>query len=240
MRAHDAGSSGLMHGPGTQTPRLANRALLVIDMQRDFCSPGGYAEQAGMDIQRLRSPVPRIRRLLEMARADGCLVIHTREGHRTDLSDCSPAKMARSVTAGAPIGSQGPMGRLLVRGEYGHDIIDELAPRAGEPVIDKPGYGAFHQTDLELILRSAGIERLAITGITTDVCVHSTLREAIDRGFECYTVSDACAAAEPAIHDAALAMIAGEGNIFGQVMDTQQLLEHWSETPVTNTQEYAL
>lgn len=229
-----------MHEPGNQTSRLANWALLVIDMQRDFCSPGGYAEQAGMDIQRLRSPVPRIRRLLEMARAGGCLVIHTREGHRTDLSDCSPVKMARSAAAGAPIGSQGPMERLLIRGEYGHDIMDELAPQAGEPVIDKPGYGAFYQTDLELILRSAGIERLALTGITTDVCVHSTLREAIDRGFECFTVSDACAAAEPVIHDAALAMIAGEGNIFGEVVDTQQLLEHWSEASVTSTKEYAV
>jgi nicotinamidase-related amidase len=210
------------------SPKGIDTALLIIDMQRDFCAPGGYAEQAGMDVQMLRTPLPLIRRLLAAARAAGHLVVHTREGHRPDLADCSPAKMARSIAAGGPIGSVGPMGRLLIRGEDGHDIIDELAPQAGEPVIDKPGYGAFYQTDLELILRSAGITQLVITGITTDVCVHSTLREAIDRGFECVTVADACAASDPDLHAAALAMIHGEGNIFGEVLDTGQVLDRWS------------
>jgi biuret amidohydrolase len=203
-------------------------ALLIIDMQRDFCAPGGYADRTGMDIEKLREPVPNIQRMLAAARTSGRLVVHTREGHRTDLTDCSPAKMARSIAAGARIGSQGPMGRLLVRGEPGHDIIDELSPTAGEPVIDKPGYGAFYQTDLELILRSADIRWLAITGVTTDICVHSTLREAIDRGFECITLSDGCAAADERIHAAALAMIAGEGHILGEVMTTEECLAHWA------------
>jgi nicotinamidase-related amidase len=202
-------------------------ALLVIDMQRDFCAPGGYAEHAGMNIARLRAPIPQIRRLLESARALGVTVIHTREGHRPDLSDCTPAKMERSIALGAAVGEPGPMGRLLVRGEYGHDIIDELAPNHDEPVIDKAGYGAFYQTDLELILRNAGIGRLVLSGITTEVCVHSTLREAIDRGFRCITVTDACAASDPAIHEAALAMTRGEGNILGEVRDTEQVLALW-------------
>ncbi|MEJ2345838.1 MAG: cysteine hydrolase [Gammaproteobacteria bacterium] len=202
-------------------------ALLVIDMQRDFCAPGGYAGQAGMDIARLRAPIPCIQQLLAAARARGLAIVHTREGHRPDLSDCSPAKMARSLDAGAAIGSMGPMGRLLVRGEYGHDIIDELAPLPGEPVVDKPGYGAFYQTDLELMLRNAGVQRLVLTGITTEVCVHSTLREAVDRGFSCVTVADACAASDPAIHEAALAMTRGEGSILGEVWDTERVLAAW-------------
>ncbi len=204
-------------------------ALLVIDMQRDFCAPGGYAEQGGMDIEALRRPIPQIQRLLQAAREQGLTVIHTREGHRPDLSDCTPAKLQRSVDLGAPIGGPGPMGRLLVRGEYGHDIIDELAPRTGEPVVDKAGYGAFYQTDLEIILKNAGVQRLVITGITTEVCVHSTLREAIDRGFDCTTVADACAASDPAIHAAALEMTKGEGNILGRVCDTDEVLALWRQ-----------
>ena len=203
-------------------------ALLVIDMQRDFCAPGGYADRAGMDIAALRRPIPQIQRLLQAARGFGHTIVHTREGHRTDLSDCSPAKLERSVAAGAPIGSPGPLGRLLVRGEYGHDIIDELTPLPGEPVVDKPGYGAFHQTDLELILGNAGVERLVLTGITTEVCVHSTLREAVDRGYRCITVGDACAASDPDIHRAALAMTRGEGNILGRVCDTDEMLRLWA------------
>jgi biuret amidohydrolase len=201
--------------------------LLVIDMQRDFCAKGGYADQAGMDIAHLRKPIPQIQRLLAAARVAGVMIIHTREGHRPDLSDCSSAKMARSVVAGAPIGAPGPMGRLLVRGEYGHGIIDELEPLPGEPLVDKPGYGAFFQTDLELLLRNAAVQRLVLTGITTEVCVHSTLREAVDRGFSCITVADCCAASDPAIHTAALAMISGEGNIFGDVWDTDQVQAAW-------------
>lgn len=207
-------------------------ALLIIDMQRDFCSSGGYGEQAGMDVQILRRPIPQILRLLEAARAASHLVIFTREGHRPDLSDCAPTKMARSIVSGGEIGKDGPMGRLLIRGEIGHDIIKELSPQPGEPVIDKPGYGSFYQTDLEIILRSAGVTRLVLTGITTDVCVHSTLREAIDRGFECITVDDACAASDPKIHAAALAMIHGEGNIFGEVLNTDEVLERWSSPTV--------
>jgi len=209
-------------------------ALLVIDMQRDFCAPGGYADRAGMDIEALRTPIPSIERLLAAARAAGIAVVHTREGHRADLSDCSAAKMARSAAAGAPVGTPGPMGRLLVRGEYGHDIIDELAPLSGEPIVDKPGYGAFYQTDLEAILRNAGVRRLALAGITTEVCVHSTLREAVDRGFECVTVADACAASDPHIHAAALAMTQGEGNILGEVWPSERVVGVWN-TPVEAT-----
>jgi len=199
-------------------------ALLIIDMQRDFCDPRGYAAQAGVDVSLMRRPIPLIQALLAEARERGRCVIFTREGHRADLSDCHPAKLQRSIAAGARIGSQGPLGRLLVRGQYGHDLIDELAPAPGEPVLDKPGYGAFHATDLELLLRARSIEHLVFTGVTTDVCVHSTLREAVDRGFACTTVADACAAADPQLHEAALRMIAGEGGIFGAVCTGAQLL----------------
>jgi len=167
-------------------------ALIVIDMQRDFLDHGGYAATAGMDVTALRRPIPFIRMLLEQARRSGMLVLHTREGHRADLSDCPPAKLARSRQAGAKIGSQGPLGRLLVRGEYGHDFVDELQPLTGEPVVDKPGYGAFHQTDLAQILATRDISRLYICGVTTEVFVHSTLREAVDRGYECVLVADGC------------------------------------------------
>jgi nicotinamidase-related amidase len=200
-------------------------ALLIIDMQRDFCDPRGYAAQAGMDVQLLRTPIAPILALRAQARRLGWRVIYTREGHRPDGSDCHPEKMRRSLAAGAAIGSAGPMGRLLIRGAHGHDLIDELVPLPGEPVVDKPGYGAFYQTDLELLLRSAGIQSLVLTGVTTDVCVHSTLREAVDRGFACTTVSDACAAGDLQLHAAALRMIHGEGNIFGRVVDTATLLQ---------------
>jgi nicotinamidase-related amidase len=153
------------------------------------------------------------------------LVVHTREGHRADFSDCSPVKFTRSCKTGAEIGSAGPMGRLLIRGEYGHDIIDELKPIFGEPVVDKPGYGAFHQTDLAQILEGRGIKRLYICGVTTEVCVHSTLREAIDRGYECVLVGDACASAYPELHEAAIRMVEVEGGIFGKVADTQTVVE---------------
>lgn len=199
-------------------------ALMVIDMQRDFLDPGGYAATAGMDVSSLRRPIPFIRNLLEHARNRGMLVVHTREGHRPDLSDCPPAKLARSRQAGAEIGSKGPLGRLLVRGEYGHDFIDGLQPQAGEPVVDKPGYGAFHQTDLAQILAVHDIHRLYLCGVTTEVCVHSTLREAVDRGFECVLVGDACGSAHQALHEAALQMVAVEGGIFGRVASTQDVI----------------
>ncbi len=195
-------------------------ALLVIDMQRDFLDPGGYVAQSGVDVSVLRRTIPNVRRLLDAARAANVRVIHTREGHRPDLSDLTAFKRRRAAGSGAAIGSTGPLGRLLVRGEPGHAIIEEAAPLAGETVIDKPGFGAFYATDLELILRAAGISRLTLAGVTTDICVHSTLREAVDRGFDCTTVGDACAAGDPAIHEAMLACVAGEGGILGNVLDT--------------------
>jgi nicotinamidase-related amidase len=203
----------------------ARTALLVIDMQRDFCDPRGYAARAGIDVAALRRPIAPIQALLAQARALGRLVVFTREGHRPDLSDCHPVKLQRSIAAGARIGSQGPLGRLLVRGQFGHDIVDELVPAAGEPVVDKAGYGAFHGTDLETVLRARAIEHLVLTGVTTDVCVHSTLREAVDRGYACTTVADACAAADPGLHEAALAMIRGEGGILGAVCTAAQMLQ---------------
>ena len=202
-------------------------ALLIIDMQRDFLDPAGYIGQSGVDVGVLRAIIPQVRSLLETARKCGIPVIHTREGHRPDLSDLSSVKRRRAAGAGAAIGSVGPLGRLLVRGESGHAIIEELAPLAGEPVIDKPGFGAFYSTDLELILRTAGITSLTIAGVTTDICVHSTLREATDRGFDCVTVGDACAAADAGIHAAMLACIAGEGGILGKVVNTQEIVTAW-------------
>ncbi|WP_290662467.1 isochorismatase family cysteine hydrolase [Aquabacterium sp.] len=199
-------------------------ALIVIDMQRDFCAPGGYAAQAGLDVARLAQPIAHIQALLKAARAASLLVIHTREGHRPDLSDCPPQKLQRSNRAGAAIGAEGPMGRLLIRGEHGHDFIDELRPAPGEVVIDKPGYGAFHQTDLAQVLANRGITHLIVCGVTTEVCVHSTLREAVDRGLACTTVGDACAASDPALQAPALAMISVEGGLFGQVLDTQSVI----------------
>lgn len=199
-------------------------ALIIIDMQRDFLDGGGYAATAGMDISALRKPIPFVSALLDFARKNKTLVIHTREGHRADMSDCSPAKLARSRNAGAAIGSVGPLGKLLIRGEYGHDIIDELKPMDGEPIIDKPGYGAFHQTDLAQILDSNDIKHLLICGVTTEVCVHSTLREAIDRGYECVLISDACGSANVDLHDAAMKMVAVEGGIFGRVLSAQAAL----------------
>ena len=209
----------------SQPGQLNRTALLIIDMQRDFCAPGGYADTAGLDIANLRKPIPQIQQLLSAARAHAMLVIHTREGHRSDLLDCTPSKKARSARAAAPIGSAGPMGKLLIRGEYGHDFINELTPTTGEPIIDKSGYGAFHQTDLEIILRSQNIDQLVLTGVTTEVCVQSTLREAVDRGFSCITLSDACGSAYPELHQASLAMIMVEGGIFGEVLTTDAMLK---------------
>ncbi|TBU96232.1 cysteine hydrolase [Pseudomonas dryadis] len=196
-------------------------------MQRDFCSPGGYAARAGLDIERLRAPIPAIRRLLDAARARGLLVLHTREGHRPDLSDLAEPKRLRAARSGAPIGQPGPLGRLLVRGEYGHDLIDELQPLAAEPVIDKPGYSAFASTDLDLVLRNRGIRELIICGVTTEVCVSSTLRSAVDRGYACTLVGDACGSAYPQLHAAALAMVEVEGGLFGRVLDSHTLLAEW-------------
>ena len=204
---------------------MMQSALIIIDMQRDFLDAGGYAARAGMDVSALRKPIPFIAKLLDAARSSTMLVIHTREGHRADLTDCTPAKLARSKQAGAEIGCVGPLGRLLIRGEYGHDIIDELKPLAGEPIVDKPGYGAFHQTDLAQILESHAIKQLIICGVTTEVCVSSTLREAIDRGYECVLVSDACGSAYQELHAAAIKMVAVEGGIFGRALNTEAILK---------------
>jgi nicotinamidase-related amidase len=205
-------------------PDLNRTALVVIDLQRDFCSPGGYAEQAGIDIGPMQAVLKNALRLLQAARTAGLLVVHTREGHLSDLSDCPATKLQRSVDAGAPIGSQGPLGRLLIRGEQGHDFVDAVRPLNGEEVIDKPGYGAFHRTRLAQLLAARDIERLIICGVTTEVCVHSTLREAVDRGFFCTTVSDATAASNPALQAPALAMIGVEGGIFGLVQSTDEVV----------------
>jgi biuret amidohydrolase len=205
-------------------------ALLIIDMQRDFLDPAGYVAQTGVDVSILRQTIAPVRRLLAAARSANIKVIHTREGHRPDLSDLNAVKQRRAWRAGAPIGSVGPLGRLLVRGEPGHAIIEELAPWPGEPVIDKPGFGAFYATDLELLLRTAGITALVIAGVTSDICVNSTLREAVDRGFDCTVVADASAAGSPAVHAAMLECIAGEGGILGRVSSTAAVVESWAGT----------
>jgi nicotinamidase-related amidase len=210
---------------------LNRTALLVIDMQRDFLLWNGYAAKAGLDVARLRAAIVPIQRLLAGAREAGLAVIHTREGHLPDLSDCWPAKLERSRAAGAEIGSPGPLGRLLVRGEYGHDFIDELQPEAGELVIDKPGYSAFEGTDLDAQLRARRIDTLVIIGITTEVCVSSTLRSAVDRGYRCITVRDACASGYPDLHDAALRMIGVEGGIFGALAGSARVLRAFAREP---------
>ena len=204
---------------------MIKSALIIIDMQRDFLEVGGYGANAGMDITALRMPISNIAQLLDAAREKEMLIVHTREGHRPDMRDCSPTKLARSRNAGAQIGCTGPLGRLLIRGEFGHDIIDELKPMMGEPVVDKPGYGAFYQTDLAQILCNHDIKQLYICGVTTEVCVHSTLREAVDRGYECVLISDACGSAHADLHTAAINMVAVEGGIFGRALDTQLTIE---------------
>lgn len=203
----------------------ARSALLVIDMQRDFLDPRGYAAKAGVDIERLRATIGPVQALLLSARAAAMRVIFTREGHRPDLSDCPPSKLARSRAAGAEIGSLGPLGRLLVRGEWGHDMVDEMQVQPEEIVIDKPGYSAFHQTDLDQILRNHGIQTLIVCGVTTEVCVHTTVRAATDYGYDCITIADACAASEAHLQQPALEMIAVEGGIFGAVASSADLCE---------------
>lgn len=202
----------------------ARTVLLVIDMQRDFLDPLGYAARAGIDVSRLRAVIAPVQALLASARASGMPVIFTREGHLSDLSDCPPIKLARSRAAGAGIGSNGPLGRLLVRGEWGHDLVDDMNVVAGEVVIDKPGYSAFYQTDLAQILHTHLIETLIVCGVTTEVCVHSTVRAATDHGYACITVSDACAASEPQLQEPALEMMRVEGGVFGAVSDSASLL----------------
>lgn len=203
----------------------AKTALLVIDMQRDFVSPEGAAAKAGEDVRPLLEIVPLLKRVVAAARAKRMPVIHTREGHQPDLSDLPAAKRARSAAAGAEIGAPGPLGRILVRGEHGHDFIDELKPAEGEPVFDKPGFGAFYCTGLQAYLSRLGAESVIVTGVTTQCCVHSTLREAVDRGYRCLTLEDCCAAYSRRWHDATLDIIASEGHLFGWVSSGGALLE---------------
>ena len=202
---------------------LDRTALVIIDMQRDFLEPGGFGETLGNDVSRLAAAVEPCRAVLGAARQRGLLVIHTREGHRPDLSDAPPAKVERGEPS-KRIGAPGPMGRILVRGEPGHDIIAALYPADGEPVIDKPGKGAFYQTELELMLRNRGIENLLVCGVTTEVCVNTTVREANDRGYRCVVLSDCCASYFPHFHEAGLAMIKAQGGIFGWVSSSRAAL----------------
>ena len=201
----------------------ASTALILIDMQRDFLEPGGFGASLGNDVGKLARVVPPLKRLLDAARGAGMVVLHTREGHRPDLADAPPAKLARGMP-GKRIGDAGPMGRILVRGEPGHDLVPELAPRPGEPVIDKPGKGAFYATDLAAILAHRRIDTLIVTGVTTEVCVHTTVREANDRGYRCLVPGDCCGSYFDEFHAVGLRMIAAQGGIFGWVCESAPLV----------------
>jgi nicotinamidase-related amidase len=217
---------GLIEIPAEPEPITidpSKTAVVIIDMQRDFLEPGGFGESLGNDVSLLKRAVEPCQALLSLSRRIGLLVVHTREGHRPDLSDAPRAKVERGEPS-LRIGAPGPMGRILIRGEAGHDIVPELYPIAGEPVIDKPGKGAFYATDLHSILQNRGIESLIVCGVTTEVCVHTTVREANDRGYRCIVPGDCCGSYFPEFHEVGLRMIQAQGGIFGWVTDSQRLL----------------
>lgn len=209
--------------PGPISVEPSRTALMVIDMQRDFLEPGGFGESLGNDVSLLNAAVAPCQAVLEAARQLRMLIIHTREGHRPDLSDAPRAKVSRGAPA-VRIGAPGPMGRILIRGEAGHDIVPALYPREGEPIVDKPGKGAFYATDLQAILANRGITHLIVCGVTTEVCVHTTVREANDRGYRCIVPGDCCASYFPEFHQVALRMIQAQGGIFGWVSDARRVV----------------